>query len=301
MRNRKFLTAVASLVAALFPLAAPLAYAGQDIVSVPVLDLKPVGRGYGTVSTNKLGILKYIGPQACASVAVGAGGDITFLSGTCGALVADTTLECPVSGALGGVFDLSTPAAGCDTWGEVTDLINASGSWMFIPIGVLRSDATDNVAITLSETQNVMAAKGVALLKDDTVALNVTIQLGGSDDDIQTYTKQQGASHNHTFNVNNWANTSTRVIDVVGTVTTAGAATVAIICSKSTFAPQTGAWTETARTIFSQAGGASTVEFTKTYPYLECDPGEKLLVRESATSTLTAATVFAAGSTRQSK
>lgn len=300
MRN-KFLTLVAVLVLA--TLFSPTVYSQTVITDPEAVGKVYTGRGYGAVSTDIIGIVTYIGPEACGDVAVAAGGDITFQDGTCGSEAVDTALECDASiaaaGSRSGVFDLSTPHANCDTWGEVADLINASGSWYFIPVGVLRSDATDNVAITLSEI-DATGKKGIALLKDSTVALNFTIAMGpsGVDNDASYYTETvnpTASTRGVKLSTDPFKNSVQRLIDYTTTVTTGGASTVSVICSKMTFSPTTYAWTEVNRTIWSSAGGATTVEFNKTFPFMECNPGEKMLVRNTATTTLTAATAYAAG------
>lgn len=280
----------------------PVPVAAQTVITDSAAKgIVPIGKGYGSVSTNILGIVKYIGPNACADIAVAASGDITFQSGACGSEAADTTLECPVSGALGGVFDLSTPAAACDTWGEVADLINASGSWIFIPIGVKRSDSTDNVAITLSETDDVGTRKGVALLKDDTTSLNTSIVVSNlADDDVNDYVTR-ATGNTFRFKTNPYEDSVFRLIDWTDTVTTGGATTLSVQCLLENFNATTGAWTETARTIWSSGTAASTTEFNKTFPFLECKPGEKMLARVTSTSTHTAATAFAAGYRRDAK
>lgn len=299
----KILTLVAVLVAVILYVPA---YSQTVITDNEAVGKIYAGRGYGAVSTDIIGIVTYIGPEACGDVAVAAGGDITFQDGTCGAEAVDTALECDASiaaaGSRSGVFDLSTPHANCDTWGEVADLINASGSWLFIPVGVLRSDATDNVAITLAEI-DATGKKGIALLKDSTVALNFTIAMGqsGVANDASYYTETVNpstTSRGVKLNTDPFKNSVFRLIDYTTTVTTGGASTVSVVCSKMTFSPTTYAWNETNRTIWSGAGGATTVEFNKTFPFLECDPGEKMLVRNTCTTTLTAATAFAAGYSR---
>lgn len=310
MNRFKFYLAVGlAFVVGLLPnLYLTTASAQTVITDTRAEDVKFIGRGYGTISTNILGIVKYVGPEACGDVAVAAGGDITFQDGTCGAEVADTALECDSSiaaaGSRSGVFDLSTPHANCDTWGEVADLINASGSWIFMPIGVRRSDSTDNVAITLSEI-DATTAKGIALLKDDTTALNTTINLSDlSDTDIRDYMEggnDLGGGGTIRFKTNPWKDSQFRLIDWVDTVTTSGATTLTVLCSASTFNATTGAWAESVTTIWTSATAATTAQFTKTFPYLKCPGGNRMLVRISSTTDHTAATAFATGTRERAR
>ncbi len=118
---------------------------------------------------------KYIGTSsACASIAVAAGGDLTFTQGTCGSESATTSFECPVSGALGGVIDVSDAA--CNTIGEVVDIVNASSDWRCLPYAMLRSDSSDDTLVTISATQ-ATGPNGLGLAVDSSVALFSTVVL----------------------------------------------------------------------------------------------------------------------------
>lgn len=92
-------------------------------------------------------ILQYIGPEDSGTVAVAAGGDMTFKHGDVGSEAVDSGI------GSSGVLDLSTPAAGLDTMGELVDTINASANWRAILVGARRSDSTDNTLAALSESQ----------------------------------------------------------------------------------------------------------------------------------------------------
>lgn len=298
-RTRKSRSVLALLALMLFLPA--LAHSQTVLTDTTARDLLFVSNGYGTVSTDIIGCVVYKGTSACGDVAVAAGGDITFQKGTCGAEAVDTNVECDSSiaavGARSGVFDLSTPHANCDTWGEVADLINADGSgWLFVPIGVERGDSTDNTAITLVEI-DATTKKGVCLLRDSTVALNFTLAFpppGSTPTDISTYIHKNSGGDWRVL-PNPWRGREYRLIDFVDTVTTGGAATLTVDCTLNAFNQTSGAWTETKRTIWSSATAASTSQFTKTFPYLKCEADEKMITRITATTSLTAATAFASG------
>lgn len=88
--------------------------------------------------------LKYLGASSDgATVAIAAGGDMAFTTN-------GTTADSAVSSD--GTIDLSTPAAGENTIGEVCDVINASGTWACVLVDVRPSVATDNTLSTLAET-----------------------------------------------------------------------------------------------------------------------------------------------------
>lgn len=100
-------------------------------------------------------LVRYVGSNTSADVAVDAGtGDLTFRVGG----VAVSTFECPVSGGLGGVIDVSNAA--CNTMGEVVDTINgnctgctAPGDFRAVLIDSLRSDSSVDALVTISATE----------------------------------------------------------------------------------------------------------------------------------------------------
>lgn len=88
-------------------------------------------------------IIRYVGSNTSGGTVTVAAttGDITFATGAVGSSAADDTLECPVSGALGGIIDVSNSA--CDTIGEVVDIINGSPNWRAVPINAMSADVID--------------------------------------------------------------------------------------------------------------------------------------------------------------
>lgn len=123
----------------------------------------PVSAAVVADDTSVAVLVKYYGTATSADVAVAANGDITFRQNA----VADTTLECPVSGALGGVIDVSDAA--CNTLGEVVDQINKSSVWRAVILDGLRSDTADDSLLTFGATEATLA-QGLALKFDtDTV------------------------------------------------------------------------------------------------------------------------------------
>ena len=108
-------------------------------------------------------LVRYVGatPTATDTVTVEADGDLTFKQNG----VADTTLECPVSGALGGIIDVSDVA--CDSFGEVVDIINASADWEAVLLDVMRSDLTDDVLLAAAAA-DATGKDGLSLYLDTT-------------------------------------------------------------------------------------------------------------------------------------
>lgn len=170
-----------ALLAAAFALAAAVPARAQTIFPISLPDgTLPVAQAL-TASTDIGAFVKYIGSTAsttittqspCASLAIAANGIMTFTQGTCGSEVATATFECPVSGALGGIIDVTNAA--CDTVGEVADIINASADWRFIPYSMLRSDSSNDTFVTIAATQ-ATGPGGLGLAVDNAVALFQTV------------------------------------------------------------------------------------------------------------------------------
>jgi len=108
----------------------------------------------GDDDTDVAFIVKYVGVPgtgftgATTTMEVNAG-DVTFL--LTGSAV--TTFECPVSGAYGGVIDVTNAA--CDTLGEIEDIINLYGyddGWRIVLIDGKRSDLSAELLNDSAET-----------------------------------------------------------------------------------------------------------------------------------------------------
>ena len=137
----------------------------------------------GNVASDTAGsvalLIKYVGTtagSATTDVAVAAGGDMTFRV----AGVASTTINTAAAGALcgatPGTLDLSTPAATCNTLGEMVDVINASSDWRAVIVSGLRTDSTDDTLTTFAVTA-AQKAEGIAVYFDSAVSLTTTIAL----------------------------------------------------------------------------------------------------------------------------
>lgn len=110
-----------------------------------------ITRGVGADDLDVPLLVKYVGTSASGKVEVTVTtGDITFTSGASGSEAADTSLECPVSGALGGIIDVSNAA--CDTMGEVADIINASTNWRAVILDGVRADSSNAALVTMAAT-----------------------------------------------------------------------------------------------------------------------------------------------------
>jgi hypothetical protein len=197
--------------------------------------------------------VKYIGSSACASVAVAANGDLTFTEGPCGSEVAVTTFECPVSGALGGIIDVSDAA--CDTIGEVANIVNTSASgWRFIPYAMLLADSSNDTFVTISATQATDPA-GLALKVDSSVALFATLPIAPTTVDYRDFSLgPQSTGFKRKPYVQNFG-----ILTALSTLSTYGSGTslVKVIAVDRTLGTTT---TETVTTAWPNvANGATTV------------------------------------------
>lgn len=127
-----------------------------------------IGPGITAISTDLAMGVKFDAEGSTGTIAVAAGGDITFLKD--GAAV--TGFECPVAAPLGGVIDVSD--ADCNTFAEVVDIINndTDGEWKAVLLGALRTDSSDNTLITLVAAD---ANTGIELLFDGTITDEVNM------------------------------------------------------------------------------------------------------------------------------
>lgn len=303
MKPNKFVT---SLIVAVIALTfAPLVVEAQGPARPAqerFLNGEGIIRGVSAVSTEPKILVRYTGTGALGgTVTVAAGGDITFSQGAVGASVADATVECDssiaASGSRSGIFDLSTPHANCDTLGEVVDLINNQGTnWLAVIVNGLRSDATDNVFITLSEAA-ANSVDGLGLLDDGTISLFTTQAfLPTAATKMPFYTT--GCSNLRTCRTlkpNPFLGLSTIVYSMTATNTTGGTATHRLHCVAVNNSLVLGSETVTT---YSKASGATTVEDTWTpQPSfgVACPIGQKAIGRTVMTSTNTAAQLYIAG------
>ncbi len=133
----------------------------------------------GTDDQDTAMLIRYIGTTGSTSnsgtveVTV-TSSDMTFLQGAQGSEAASTEFECPVSGALGGIIDVSNAA--CNTLGEIADVINASTSWRAVILDGLRTDVADGRLLTMAATRATTTA-GLAIKWDTSTAFDYTSAL----------------------------------------------------------------------------------------------------------------------------
>ncbi len=202
-------------------------------------------------------ICKYVGTSGKGYLTVAANGDVTFES--VDSSTADTTIECPVSGAAGGIFDVSDTA--CDTFGEFVDLVNTSSSnFRCFLHGALRTDSTNDTLLAASD-QDATSPGGYAPKFDTDVFLKqrfvVTPLINAPYYLLGRYMVNTNPSSS-TINRNPWEGVRAR-IDTVYTLSTYGSGTSALkVYAVDVKNGLTGP-SETVSTLWSEAAGATTV------------------------------------------
>ena len=134
-----------------------------------------------TVDTSPFVLIYYVGSDTTAAVTVEVADNTwTLLQGG----AADTTIECPLSGAYGGLLDVTNAA--CDTLGELMNIVNnTSGSeWRIVPINGQLADDPDEDALALGATE--ARGDGAVVYYDDSVKLDhrITFIPGELDDEF---------------------------------------------------------------------------------------------------------------------
>jgi hypothetical protein len=262
-----------------------------------ILEAEPVSQALAADDTDVAILVRYIGTAQSGTAAVAAGGDLTFLSGAQGSEAAETAFECPVSGALGGIIDVSDAA--CDTIGEVVDTINGScstcvkGVWAAVILDGLRSDSSNDTLATLSATR-ATTVDGLGLKWDTDVFLSVTAALVPPEyRTLKPYLA--GNIGAYRLVANPFLNTKTITLKANATSTYAsGSSTLNVI---STLVKNDYAGSETNTTLYAEAGGATTAN--KVFDFdeygIQGHKHRKVLVRLTNSAAMASVTLRAYG------
>lgn len=178
---RKVKTFLTSLVAVLA--LAGSAQAQTAGVLVQPFKAKYVSQIITAADTDVAGYIKYTGNGGVATVAVEADGNLTFTV----AGAAYDGFECPVSGALGGVIDVSNAA--CNTAGEVVDIVNSDtrGYFKMVLAAALRSDDIDASWLADAADSDVESPTGEVLFYDSSDNDDVQVGLWDLNQGIQVW------------------------------------------------------------------------------------------------------------------
>ncbi len=236
-----FLAWVLTLAVAtgIIPLGVPSAHAQ---VGAGLFDPRaiPVGAVYADDGSPAI-LIGYRGTTTGGWVTVAANGDLTFEETNTSTV--STTLECPVSGALGGIIDVSDTA--CDTVGEVVDIINDSGVFFAIPVGALYADSSNDTFLAVTD-QSVASTAGYAVKWDTDVALHTTVPFLPYDQrvDISRYLNVTGSSGAN-LKPDPWGGfLPTLIYANITSTYGSGTSVYNLYCTRDTFDPVSNNWSE---------------------------------------------------------
>lgn len=260
-------------------------------------DGEPLGDYTAAVDTDPALIFWYVGSDTTgtATVTIAAGGDISFDQGGS----ADTTIECPLSGAYGGIIDVSNAA--CDTVAEVVDIINTtSGSeWRVAPLAALGTDSTDNTLLAVGATE--ARGDGYVALWDSSVQLTAqNVLLPGVLDAGDVKASYFFFSPNARSSVRSNPFEGQRNVLKYAHENITSSGTVANFVAHCVVPKLTSTtYSETVSTVYLEAGAATTVtgkidEFNYAGGGLVCEDG-KFVIRITTDTDLTAQVLFATG------
>lgn len=174
-RKFKFLPSLVALLFAAGVISSPTTpVSAQGVINAGLIEVAPsnivpVSNTMLAADTSPALYIKFVGSSAIAAtstVAVEADGNLTFVYNG----AAYTGFECPVSGALGGVIDVSDAA--CDTLGEVVDIINADtspGAFRAVIAAGLRSDSSNDSFLADAADTEVTTPNGEIVYWDSSI------------------------------------------------------------------------------------------------------------------------------------
>lgn len=248
-------------------------------------------------------LVKYfpgVSTNTSATMQVANGGAITFQV----AGAAYTGMECPVSGALGGIID--TTNASCNTLGEVVDAINSTaesfstGFFRAVIVDGFRSDDSSTGILTAGATQ-VTTSTGLPVYWDTSAnfALGETRALlpGSCRTDFKCWASPAGKLYENPYNAQ-----QTLLSWVEGYNTYASGTSRLYVYSVKASNKALVAGSESSTTLWNEAMGATATnkQFTQfQYTPVYGRPNEKVLVR--VTNSAAQSSVILSAQARQIK
>lgn len=287
--NTRFTAYLAALLLLMVPLightqAAPNWYLGHG---------SPASAGTATDDNVVAMLVKFIGATGVtfndAQLAIEADSNFTFISGITGTLVANTSLECPVSGALGGVLDVSNAA--CNTFGEIADMINASGDFLAVLVNARRTEIA-NARLLAIGTADLTKPEGFQVLYDTTTALSTSATLFPGD--METNMARWLSGPQGPLLANPFRGTWTALYHAHGYSTWNTTSVTEIVSIESNNSEDGGR--ETVKVLYAVAGGATGTD--KDYSpnvMWKGNPHSKVQIRNTCTATMSAQNLYAYG------
>lgn len=266
----------------LTPLLAALLFVSTLATPAAAQNRIPVNVANATDDVDVAFLIRYIGSDALAKVAVTTG-DIVLSDGA-GGDVADTAVtEC---GATDGTLAVAT----CTTLATLIDGCNASANWRCVLVDGVRSDSVTSAALLTRSATAANTAAGVTIFWDTSVKFHTTRALlppgfrtidrylSGPGNATITYPFQGRQTFLQYFNGTSTYATGTSTIQFIEDDTATGTSTV----------------------VFSVPGGATTANKVLTdfiYVPFQFNLGMRALVRISNSAAASVVTVVAAGYT----
>lgn len=265
MRNLLSRSVTVALVALLtfLPLAglAPQGASAQGAnlqgIQVAPFNYTPVAQITTAVNTEPALYVKYFGPggnTSTTTLAVETDGNLTFVVNG----AAYTGFECPVSGALGGVIDVSDTA--CDTAGEVVDIINATATtfstgYFRAVIGAgARADVIDGAYKDLAASTNVDRPQGQTVFWESATLDDSQVGLWDANLGIQNWINGPKLGKNP------FADRDSVLLYAHENITNAGTVgNFEVHCTVESYNPGSTPGSEVDTVIYLEAGAATTV------------------------------------------
>jgi hypothetical protein len=243
---------IATVLLAAFVLTATLH--AQIITPFPWRSIAPAAGSVTTDDTDAAFIIKYVGTAANGTVAV-TSGDVLLAHGAVSAEAADATVT--GCGATAGTLDVDNAA--CNTLGELVDKINTSANWRAVILDGLRTDVTSGATLVTLSAASAGSADGVLIKWDTSVAFKVSFA-ANAPRSMRQY-MSTGAGKVAAPLMPNVFQGKQCILYHVNATSTFGSGTSTIQVFSVVPTNKTGGLvgTEVVQTVFSLAGGATTV------------------------------------------
>ena len=292
---RKLFAFVAALLLSASFANAQAVFGGFTVVP---LETQAVSAVVSATDTEPILVIRYFQPTVpgasavTSTIASTVNTNLTFTVGG----AAYTGFECPVAGGLGGVIDVTNAA--CNTLGEVVDVINSTpitfstGYFRAAIVNGLRADASNTILTAGASSDASNPDTGVVLYQDTSATTQDSIAMVDYSKLGRVFFNSKGLAPNPFVGVAGTVlSASSRVTNggTIGNFTLYGVTRVygqgKGCVATATCGPNAGS-SETARTIYLEAAGATTVrgalDEMMTAGGFRLNPGEFALARRTS-------------------